>query len=278
MNDLYSRQLRSFARNKVAVAGAVIFITIILMSIFAAQLAPMDPLVQDIEHRLSPPSSHFLLGTDDLGRDVLSRLLWGSHSSLIIGLGSIVFGLIWGSLMGMLAGYSGGKIESFIMRTVDVMMCFPAEILAIIIIVVLGQGLDKMVITIGLVMVPRFARLTYGSTLSLKKLEFIEAERAFGASTARILRAGIMPNILGEVMVMSSLWAATAIRVEANLSFLGMGVSPPTPTWGNMVREGLPHLSTAPWLAIFPGIAIMLIVLALNLLGDGLRDVLDPKL
>jgi peptide/nickel transport system permease protein len=158
------------------------------------------------------------------------------------------------------------------------MMCFPAEIFAIMVLVVLGQGLDKLIISIGIVMTPRFARLSYGSSLSVKERDYIEAARALGAKRARIVLSHIFPNILGEILVMSSLWTATAIRVEANLSFLGLGVAPPTPTWGNMVREGVNQLTNAPWLSIFPGLAIMLAVLSFNLMGDGLRDVMDPKL
>ncbi|RMF85833.1 MAG: ABC transporter permease, partial [Nitrospinota bacterium] len=161
---------------------------------------------------------------------------------------------------------------------VDILLCFPAEILAIMVLVVLGQGLDKLIITIGIVMTPRFDRLSYGSTLSLKEREYIEAARSIGARGFRILFRYILPNILGEILVMSSLWTATAIRVESNLSFLGLGVAPPTPTWGNMVRAGVNQLTNAPWLSIFPGLAIMLAVLAFNLIGDGLRDVMDPKL
>ena len=249
-----------------------------LIPVVAPQLSPFDPLAQDIHMRLHAPDGPFVLGTDDFGRDVLSRIFWGARISLTIGIGSVLFGMVLGSAMGMLAGLRGGRLGAFIMRCADTMMCFPAEILAILILVVLGQGVDKMLITIGLVMTPRFARLSYGSTLALREREFIEADLALGASTLYVLRQGILPNIMGELLVMSSLWAATAIRVEANLSFLGMGVSPPTPTWGNMVREGIEHLSTAPWLSFAPGLAIMATVLGLTLLGDGMRDVMDPKL
>ena len=277
MNDLHKKQLRAFTRNKVAVVGAILTVSIIAIAIFAPQLSPVDPLAQDMQLRLQPPGEACWLGTDDFGRDVLSRIFYGARISLIIGLGSVLFGLVLGSIMGMFAGLMGGRTGAFIMRCADTMMCFPAEILAILILVVMGQGVDKMLITIGLVMTPRFARLSYGSTLSLREREFIEADRALGASIFRMVRLGILPNILGELLVMSSLWAATAIRVEANLSFLGMGVAPPTPTWGNMIREGVEYISYAPWLSIAPGLAIMAIVLGLTFLGDGMRDVMDPK-
>lgn len=278
MNDLQKKQWRAFTRNRIAVVGMLLSLGMLLMAVFAPQLSPFDPLAQDIRIRLHAPGGPFMLGTDDFGRDILSRIFWGARISLTIGIGSVLLGMILGSAMGMLAGLRGGRLGSFIMRCADTMMCFPAEILAILILVVLGQGVDKMLITIGLVMTPRFARLSYGSTLALREREFIEADIALGAGTLYVLRQGILPNIMGELLVMSSLWAATAIRVEANLSFLGMGVSPPTPTWGNMVREGIEHLSTAPWLSFAPGLAIMVTVLGLTLFGDGMRDVMDPKL
>ncbi len=252
MNDLQKKQWRTFTRNRIAVIGMFLSLGMLLMAVFAPQLSTFDPLAQDIHMRLHAPDGPFVLGTDDFGRDVLSRIFWGARISLTIGIGSVLFGMVLGSAMGMLAGLRGGRLGAFIMRCADTMMCFPAEILAILILVVLGQGVDKMLITIGLVMTPRFARLSYGSTLALREREFIEADLALGASTLYVLRQGILPNIMGELLVMSSLWAATAIRVEANLSFLGMGVSPPTPTWGNMVREGIEHLSTAPWLSFAP--------------------------
>jgi peptide/nickel transport system permease protein len=251
---------------------------IVLMALFAGWLSPYDPLDQNVYERLTSPDSEHLFGTDSYGRDTFSRAIWGSRISLIVGVGSVILGMVIGSLMGMIAAFEEGKSGNLIMRGVDIMMCFPAEIFAIMVLVVLGQGLDKLIISIGIVMTPRFARLSYGSSLSVKERDYIEAARALGAKRARIVLSHIFPNILGEILVMSSLWTATAIRVEANLSFLGLGVAPPTPTWGNMVREGVNQLTNAPWLSIFPGLAIMLAVLSFNLMGDGLRDVMDPKL
>jgi peptide/nickel transport system permease protein len=186
--------------------------------------------------------------------------------------------MVLGSLIGIIAALAGRKLSNLIMRGVDIFLCFPSEVFAILVLVILGQGLYKMIFTIGLTMAPRFARLSYGTTLSVKERDFIDASHAIGARTSRIIVKHITPNILGEILVISSLWAATAIRVEANLSFLGLGVPPPTPTWGNMVRLGVEHLTGAPWLSIFPGLAIMLAVLAFNLIGDGMRDVIDPKM
>ena len=278
MNDLRRKQLRVFLRNRVAVVGFFLTILVILMAILAAQISPYDPLEQNVYSRLTSPDSKHWFGTDSYGRDNLSRVIYGARISLTVGVGSILVGMSIGSLMGMFAAFDRGRIGNLIMRGVDVMMCFPAEIFAILFLVMIGQGLDKLIVAIGVVMTPRFARLAYGITLSIREREYIEAARALGAKRPRVILKHIFPNILGEVLVMSSLWTATAIRVEANLSFLGMGVPPPTPTWGNMVRTGVTQLTNAPWLSIFPGLAIMLAVLAFNLIGDGLRDVMDPKL
>ncbi len=278
LTDLQRKQLRAFFRNKVSVAGAIMTMLILLMALFASWFSPYDPLEQNVFSRLTPPNAAHPLGTDDYGRDILSRSICGSRVSLTVGLGAILLGMMMGSLMGMIAAFEGGRSGTLIMRMVDIMMCLPAEIFAILVLVVLGQGLDKLIISLGIVMTPRFARLSYGSTLSIKERDYIEAARALGARSPRIILRHILPNILGEILVMSSLWTATAIRVEANLSFLGLGVAPPTPTWGNMVREGVNQLTNAPWMSIFPGVAIMLAVLSFNLIGDGLRDVMDPKL
>jgi peptide/nickel transport system permease protein len=278
LNDLRRKQLRVFLRNRVAVVGFFLTILLILIAFFAGNLAPYDPLEQNVYSRLTSPEVKHWFGTDSYGRDTLSRVIYGSRISLTVGVASIVFGMIIGSMMGMFAAFDRGKIGNLIMRAVDVMMCFPGEIFAILFLVMIGQGLEKLIISIGVVMTPRFARLAYGTTLSIREREYIEAARSLGAKRPRIIIKHIFPNILGEIMVMSSLWTATAIRVEANLSFLGMGVPPPTPTWGNMVRTGVTQLTNAPWLSIFPGLAIMIAVLAFNLIGDGLRDVMDPKL
>jgi peptide/nickel transport system permease protein len=278
LSDLRRKQVRVFLRNRIAVLGFVLTFLLILVAFFAESVAPHDPIAQNVYSRLTPPDFKHWFGTDSYGRDTLSRVIHGSRVSLTVGAGSILVGMVLGSLMGMIAAIDKGKVGNFIMRIVDVMMCFPAEIFAILFLVMIGQGLDKLIIAIGVVMTPRFARLSYGTTLSIREREYIEAARALGAKRPRIVLKHIFPNILGEVLVMSSLWTATAIRVEANLSFLGMGVPPPTPTWGNMVRTGVTQLTNAPWLSIFPGLAIMIAVLAFNLIGDGLRDVTDPKL
>ena len=278
LNDLHRKQLRVFLRNRIAVVGFFLTLLLVLLAFFAGFVAPYDPLAQNVYSRLTSPDFKHWFGTDSYGRDTLSRVIYGSRVSLTVGVFSIMFGMILGSLMGTFAAFERGRIGNFIMRIVDVMMCFPAEIFAILFLVMIGQGMDKLIFAIGVVMTPRFARLAYGTTLSVREREYIEAARALGAKRPRVILKHIFPNILGDILVMCSLWTATAIRVEANLSFLGMGIPPPTPTWGNMVRTGVTQLTNAPWLSIFPGLAIMVAVLAFNLIGDGLRDVMDPKL
>jgi len=272
------RLLRTFFKNKIAVMGAALAFSVILIAILAPWLSPYDPLKQNVFYRLTPPEGSHLLGTDMYGRDVLSRIIWGAQVSLLVGTSSVFLGLILGTIMGMIAAYKGGKVESTIMRTVDILMSFPDEVLGIMVLVVLGSGLPKLIIAIGILMIPRFARLAYGPTLALKEKEYVDAARAIGISDFRIVRRHILPNIFGEVLVMSTLWTATAIRLEANLSFLGLGVSPPTPTWGNMIQDGVAQLTNAPWLSVFPGLAILIAVLSFNMMGDGLRDIADPKL
>jgi len=218
------------------------------------------------------------LGQDDYGRDLLSRIIFGARVSLLVGITSVLLGGSLGTIMGVVAGFKGGRIETVIMRVVDTLLAFPDLITGLMVLAVLGSGLDKMIIAIGIVISPRFARLAHGPTLALREKDFINAARSIGVGDLRMLSRHVMPNILGELLVMASLWTASAIRIEANLSFIGLGVSPPTPTWGQMIRDGTTHLTTAPWFSIFPGIAILVTVLAFNLLGDGLRDVLDPKL
>jgi peptide/nickel transport system permease protein len=278
LNELRRKQLRVFLRNRIAVVGFFLTLLLILLAFFAGYIAPYDPDEQNVYSRLTTPDLKHWFGTDSYGRDTLSRVIHGSRISLTVGVLSIMIGMIIGSIAGMVAAFEKGKIGNLIMRIVDVMMCFPAEIFAILFLVMLGQGVDKLIFVIGVVMAPRFARLAYGTTLSIREREYIEAARALGAKSPRVVLKHIFPNILGEILVMCSLWTATAIRVEANLSFLGMGIPPPAATWGNMVRTGVSQLTNAPWLSIFPGLAIMVAVLAFNLIGDGLRDVMDPKL
>jgi peptide/nickel transport system permease protein len=268
----------TFSRNKTALAGVVIALCIISVAILAPWISPFDPLKQDPFYRLAGSSSEHWLGTDDFGRDVLSRIIWGSRVSLLIGSASVLLGMLLGTMMGMIAGYYGGKPESLIMRSIDVVMCFPDLILAIAVTAALGANLLNLIITIGIVMAPRFARLAHGIILSLKESEYVVAAKAVGAGTPRILVYHIFPNIFGDLFVASTLWVGEAIRLEANLAFIGLGVQPPTPTWGNMTREGVDVLINAPWISIFSGLSILITILSFNMLGDGVRDITDPKL
>jgi peptide/nickel transport system permease protein len=272
------RLWRTFLRNRAAVVGLAMAVVVTVLSIGAPFFASHDPMVQEARFRLHPPDQTHILGRDPFGRDVFARVLFAGRISLLVGVCSVLLGGVIGSVLGLMAGYAGGRIENVIMRFVDILMAFPSMLLGLMVLAVLGPGLFKMVLAIGIMLSPGFARVLHGAALSLKKREFVEGARSVGASPARIVGLHILPNVMGEVVVLGSLWTASAIRTEANLSFIGLGVSPPTPTWGNMIRDGAPHLLNAPWLSIFPGIAILVAVLGFNLLGDGLRDVLDPHL
>jgi peptide/nickel transport system permease protein len=281
----------TFKRNRTALIGLIMVSFIIFIAVFADDwfiawsqgrepeplLAPYDPLKQDPRNRLQPPSWEHPMGLDTFGRDILSRIIYGARVSLMVGFLSVLMGGTLGTILGILAGYSGGKTEDTIMRSVDVLMAFPSLIMGLMVLAVLGAGIEKMIIAIGIMLAPAFVRVVHSSTLGIKENDFVMAARALGASRTRIIGAHILPNIIGEAIVLASIWTATAIRVEANLSFIGLGVSPPTPAWGTMIRDGTQYLTSAPWISIFPGLAILFTVLAFNLLGDGLRDIMDPK-
>lgn len=267
-----------FKKNKTAVIGLIVASIIIPIAIFAPLLSPYDPLDQNVSEKLTGLRAKHLMGTDVFGRDVLSRVIYGARVSLMVGVFSVMLAIIIGTAMGIYAGFKGGKTEDIIMRGADILMSFPNLIMGLMVMAILGSGFIKLILAIGIVMTPRFIRIAHGSTLTVKEREFIDAAKAMGLSNWRIMTKHILPNILGEVLVMGALWVGTAIRIEANLSFIGLGVSPPTPTWGNMIREGLSHLTNAPWLSIFPGIAILITILSFNMIGDGIRDVTDPRI
>jgi peptide/nickel transport system permease protein len=268
----------TFKRNKTALVGAVVAAIILFIAVFAPWLAPHDPLVQDPFVRLQGTTEAHWLGTDDFGRDVFSRIIWGSRVSLIIGLASVALGLVAGTGFGMIAGYYRGRVETGIMRSVDVLMCFPDLILAIAVTAALGANLFNLILTIGIVMTPRFARLAHGQVLSITESEYVLSARAVGAGVPRIILRHIFPNIFGDLLVAATLWVGVAIRLEANLAFIGLGMSPPTPTWGNMIREGIDVMINAPWISMYSGLSILITILAFNMLGDGLRDIADPRL
>jgi peptide/nickel transport system permease protein len=270
--------IRRLLQNPTTLAGAVLCVIVVVGAVFAPWLSPHDPIDQNIVDRLQPPGGDYPLGTDDFGRDVLSRILWGARISLIVAVTSIAAAILVGGAIGMVSGYIGGRVDLFIMQVMDVMLSFPSLILGLIVVALLGPELLNLVIAIALTAIAPFARIARAPVLSLKERAFVEAGRALGFSHARVLFVHILPNILSEVLVMGSLWMATAVRTEASLSFIGLGVKPPTATWGGMMRDGFEAILDAPWLSIFPGIAILMLVLGLNMVGDGLRDVTDPKL
>lgn len=271
------RAWRTFARNRSALVGLVLVALIVLVAVFAPLLAPHNPLAQSTINRLQGPSSDHLLGRDGYGRDVFSRILYGTRIALQVGVLSVLLGGILGSTIGIAAAYFGGKLEAGLMRLVDVLLSFPDLITGLLVMAVLGSGTTKLIVAIALTITPRFARIAYGPTLGLKEKEFVEAARALGQRNRIILLRHIVPNIAGELVVLASLWTAAAIRLEASLSFIGLGIPPPTPTWGQMIREGTVYLSNLPLLSLSPGVALLLTVFAFNLVGDGLRDVLDPR-
>jgi peptide/nickel transport system permease protein len=271
------RAWRTFKRNKSAVYGVVLIAAIILIALLAPVISPHDHLDQSVVNKLESPGSEYLLGRDDKGRDIFSRVLWGARVALQVGIFSVLLGGTLGTAIGVTAGYFGGKVDTALMRLVDVLLAFPDLITGLLVLAVLGPGLDKMIIAIGLTIAPRFARVAYGPTLAIKRKEFVEAARAVGVRDGRILTRHIVPNIGGELLVFGSLWTASAIRLEASLSFIGLGVQPPTPSWGQMIKEGTVYLTVHPMYSLGPGLALLLTVLAFNLVGDGLRDVLDPK-
>ena len=270
--------LQVFNTNKTSWIGLGLFLAICLVAILAPVLATHDPLEQDILVRLEPPSAEHWMGTDHYGRDTFSRLIYGARISLVIGLGAIAIALVIGSILGLVAGYYGGRIDILIMQTMDVMLAFPALILGLIVVAMLGASIPNIIGAIALTAIPPFARIARAPTVAVAAREFVEAGRALGYSDMRLMFGHILPNILPEILVMGSLWLATAIRVEASLAFIGLGVRPPTATWGGMIREGFENILDSFWLVLFPSIAILMVVFALNLLGDGLRDAIDPKM
>lgn len=258
--------------------GLALLAAIVLVASLAPVIAPHDPLTQDIVNQFLPPSSEFWLGTDSYGRDVLSRIIYGARISLIVGLLSILIAMTVGTIFGVLSGYIGGRFDAFVMAVVDLMLSFPSLLLGMLVAAVLGASLENLIIAIAVTEIAPFVRLARAPTLVLKEQDFVQAARSLGCGHGRIMRVHILPNLISDILVMGSLWMATAIRTEASLSFIGLGVKPPTATWGGMIREGFENILDAWWLAVFPSVFVFLTVLALNLLGDGLRDATDPKL
>ncbi len=273
----HSRKVRQFRSNTLNLIGLAIVVSIIFAAIFAPVLTPHDPTDQDLTDRLEPPSSEHLMGTDQLGQDVFSRILFGARISLRIGIIVVAISLAIGTLVGVAAGYSGGYIDEALMRLVDILLAFPGLLLALVIAGVLGPSLTNIMIALAIVGWTRYARVVRGSVLSIKQHEFIKAGQLMGLGRIKLISRHILPNVMGPVVVLATIDMAGVILATAALSFLGLGAQPPTPEWGTMISEGRHYLRSAWWIVNFPGIAIMFAVLGFNLLGDGLRDVLDPR-
>ena len=268
----------AFRKNRLSWVGLVLLAAIVVVAILAPLVAPYDPIEQHIAYRLDPPSAEFLLGTDTYGRDVLSRLIYGSRISLIVAFAAVAIAMVVGTIIGVVSGYVGGVFDQVMMGVLDVKLAFPTLLLGLMIAAILGASLENLIIAIAVTETAPFARVARAPTIALKQRDFIEAGRALGFGPVRIMGVHILPNMIADVVVMGSLWMASAIRTEASLSFIGLGVRPPTPTWGGMIREGFENILTAWWLAVFPSVAVLLTVLALNLLSDALRDAIDPRL
>jgi peptide/nickel transport system permease protein len=264
-------------RHRLGAIGAYAVAVVLVVAVFAPLLGPYDPNAQDLNNVLQAPSAAHPLGTDDLGRDVLSRLVHGSRVSLQAGLVTVFFAMLAGVSLGLLGGFVGGSVDEVLMRVMDAVLAFPSLVLALAISAALGQGLGNAMVAIAIVSTPQFARLTRGQVLSVKEFEFVAAARAGGASSGRLILVHVLPNITSPIVVQCVLSIAAAIIVEASLSFLGIGVQPPTPSWGAMLRMGYGYVDTAPWLSVAPGVAIFATVLAFHFLGDGVQDVLNPR-
>lgn len=268
----------AFRRNRLSWVGLGLLLLIVLAALLAPWLAPHDPLQQNIVSRLEPPSAEFWLGTDSYGRDVLSRLIYGTRISLLVGFMAVMIAMVIGASLGILAGYIGGLFDQLVMGAVDVMLSFPTLLLGLMVAAMLGANLENLIAAIAITEIAPFVRVARAPTVALKQRDFVEAGRALGYGPLRLMGVHILPNMISDVVVLGSLWMASAIRTEASLSFIGLGVPPPTATWGSMIREGFENILDAWWLTVFPSLAILLTVLALNLLGDALRDAIDPKL
>lgn len=270
------RPLRRFLRNRSATAGAVFVVFFTLVALAAPWLAQYDPNQNDLLMRLKPPSAEHWFGNDELGRDILSRVIWGTRISMVIGVGAVILALVVAIPMGLTAGYFGGRIDSIVSGILDILMAFPGILLALAIVATFGTGLEKLMLAVGLYSVPTFARLIRATTLSHRNQDYIQAARAIGQRTSIIIFRHILPNIVGPVIVEATLRLGTIVLTAATLSFLGLGVQAPQSEWGAMIASSSGYMRVAPHATLFPGIALMLLVMGFSLVGDGLRDVLDP--
>jgi peptide/nickel transport system permease protein len=276
--SLWSDSLYRLSRNPGSIIGVIILLALILMSISAALITHFNPIAITPQDRLLPPGAVHWMGTDNFGRDMFTRVVYGGRISLSVGIISVFVALLFGVPMGLVSGYYGGKLDSVIMRIVDVMLAFPGILLALVIIAILGPSIFNVMIAVGISAIPTYARVTRSSVLKTKQEMFIDAAKLMGCSNSRIILSHILPNILGPVVVISTLGIGGAIISGSALSFLGLGATAPTPEWGLLLSEGRNYLAQAWWITTFPGIVIMITVLSINLIGDGLRDALDPKM
>ena len=275
---LQSRLFRRIRRSANVRIGASVLLIMVLLAVFAPLITSYDPIQITPALRLRPPDAEHWFGTDDFGRDVFTRIAYGARLSLQVGVISVVLAASIGVTLGIIAGYYGGWIDALIMRLIDVMLAFPGILLALAIVAILGRSLTNVMIAVGISAIPVYARMARGTTLSVKNIDFIIAARAIGAPTPRIMLRHVLPNITAPLLVVATNGIASAIIAGAALSFLGLGAQPPTPEWGVMLAEGRVYLRNAWWVTTFPGLAIMVTVMAINLMGDGLRDILDPRL
>lgn len=273
----WRRALRRLVRRRAAIAGLAVVLLFIVVAVLAPLISPYDPLATNWALVRKAPSALHPFGTDEIGRDVLARVIWGSRASLLAGLVSVSLALVAGVPLGLISGYAGGISDGFLMRLIDAMLAIPFLVLAIALAAFLGPSLTNAMIAIGISQTPIFARLTRGQVISVKHEDYIEAARALGNPHRRILLRHIFPNIVPPLMIQATLAAAAAIIAEASLSFLGLGQQPPDPSWGSMLNTAKNFISQAPWMALWPGMGIFVLVLSLNLFGDGLRDALDPR-
>ena len=267
----------SLKENKAAVVGLVIVVFLIVLAIFGRAFMPYDPNYQNPSKTFQTPCVDYWFGTDNFGRDIFSRILYGARTSLTVGVLSVSISLSVGTILGAIAGYKGGKVDTIIMRLMDMMLAIPSILLAIAFMAALGRGLDKAIIAIGIVSIPEYARIVRGCVLSVKENDYVQAAKVIGNSDSRIIFKHILPNVLSSIIVRATLGISTAVLETAALGFLGLGVQPPYAEWGSMLGDAKAFMLAAPYMLVFPGVAITITVLAFNLLGDGLRDAIDPK-
>lgn len=259
--------------------GLIIVAILVLLAIFAPFVSPYTPDEQDVDSRLAGPSAQHIVGTDELGRDLMSRVIWGARVSLQVGFAAVLLGTLSGAFWGLISGYFGGWLDNLIQRIMDAVIAFPAIILAMALILVLGSSLENVILAIAIIITPGNSRIVRSAVLAVKENQYVEAARSLGAKDARVIFWHILPNVMAPILVLMSMYFGNAILIEASLSFLGLGVRPPTPSWGLMLNDsGRMYFETNPWIAIVPGVAISIAIMGFNLFGDALRDILDPRL